>query len=170
MVETNISAADQTIAFFDQLFLTVPPVYRQIDREHLAEVGTEDAAAVPGKKPTKKKNVSLVELNEKAHERVESIRRANAIKSVQKIKELTVEHQKTKKDGKTTATTAGDPDIIDDENSGEESKVAKGKSAQKNGKKNGKGGAPREPLEKGEKKVYASKDLVSKSKLANKRS
>ena len=93
MVEaTNTSSADQAIAFFDQLFLTVPPVYRQIDREHLVEVGTEDAAAVPGKKPTKKKNVSLVELNEKAHNRVESIRRANATKSQQKIKELTVEH------------------------------------------------------------------------------
>ena len=68
----------------------MPPVYRQIDREHLA--GVEDGAAKAGKKPTKKKNVSLLELNEKAHERVESIRRANALKSQQKIKELTVEH------------------------------------------------------------------------------
>ena len=39
-----------------------------------------------------KKNISLLELNERAHERVEEIRRANAIKSQQKIKELTAEH------------------------------------------------------------------------------
>ena len=42
------------------------------------------------------KSVSLLELNEKAHERVEAIRRANAAKSQAKIKELTAEHQKKK--------------------------------------------------------------------------
>ena len=38
------------------------------------------------------KNVSLLDLNKKAHERVEEIRRANAVKSLAKIKELTAEH------------------------------------------------------------------------------
>ena len=38
MVEANSSASggpDQAIAFFDEIFNAVPPVYRQVDREHL---------------------------------------------------------------------------------------------------------------------------------------
>ena len=81
-----------------------------------------------------------MELNEKAHERVEGIRRANALKSVQKIKELTLEHQK-KKDA------AADPNtIMQDEEEvvkkPEESKIKSMNGVKKNGKQR------REPLEK----------------------
>ena len=153
MVEANseaTGAADGTLAFFDTIFNTVPPVYRQVDREHLVDI---PKTVKNGKKPSKQKNVSLLELNEKAHERVEEIRRANATKSQQKIKELTVEHQKKK-------NAPVDPDVImqgDSDDQEEESKVTSG------GKKNG---HKREPLEK---KTYASKDTLAASKLANKR-
>ena len=99
MVEANgptataNDAAEQTISFFDTIFDAVPPVYRQVDKEYLDDA---PQATKNGKKPSKKKNVSLLELNEMAHERVEEIRRANALKSQQKIKELTKEHQKNK--------------------------------------------------------------------------
>ena len=127
--------------------------------------GTEDAAAVAGKKPTKKKNVSLLELNEKAHNRVESIRRANVQKSLEKIKTLTVEHAQAKADGvaivskkdKYKSDTVHDPDVID-KNAGSDDEGKKAK------------GGKREPLEEGAKKQYADKNTVSKSKLVNKRS
>ena len=91
-LENQISGAEQTLAFFDSVFEAVHPVYRQVDKEYL---DAEGAASLKGKKDKKakgKKNVSLLELNELAHERVEEIRRANALKSQQRIKELTVEH------------------------------------------------------------------------------
>ena len=110
MVEAN--SVDQTMAFFDAVFEAVPPAYRQVDREDL-----DGAKKKPkGKQPknlgkTNGKNVSLLELNELAHERVEGIRRANALKSVNKIKELTIEHEKLKKEGKTPAPVK-DEDVI----------------------------------------------------------
>jgi hypothetical protein len=95
MVEAN--SEDQTMAFFNAVFDTVPPVYRQVDPELL----DTDVMKNSGKKATQKsskktKNVSLLELNELAHDKLESIRRANAEKSVARIKELTIEHQKLK--------------------------------------------------------------------------
>ena len=67
----------------------------------------EDPAGAAGGKLAKKmangkheKKVSLLELNERAQDRIEAIRRANALKSQQKIKELTAEHIKQGKGGK----------------------------------------------------------------------
>ena len=68
----------------------MPPTFRQIDQST-----SQDAEKLNGKHKKGKvqqKNVSLMELNEKAHERIEEIRRANALKSQQKIKQLTAEH------------------------------------------------------------------------------
>lgn len=60
-----------------------------------ANLAMAKAMAKKAKKAGQKgseKNVSLLDLNKKAHERVEEIRRANAVKSLAKIKELTAEH------------------------------------------------------------------------------
>ena len=74
--------------------------------------------------PKNQKNVSLLELNEKAHQRVEEIRRANAQKSQQKIKELTEEHQRQKKN----ALAKKDDVVLDDsDGEGEEESKAAGK-------------------------------------------
>ena len=104
------------------------------------------------------KSVSLLELNEKAHERVEAIRRANAAKSQAKIKELTAEHQKKK-----AQKGSGDGDVVMDSDDAEESKENAAAKA-KNGKPNGKG--RREPLDG----KAVNKGMVVASKLANKRS
>ena len=108
MVEAN--SEDQTMAFFNAVFESVPPAYRQVDKELL----DSDIMKMSGKKATQKaskktKNVSLLELNELAHDKLESIRRANALKSVQRIKELTIEHQKLK--NAPTVVKDDDPDV-----------------------------------------------------------
>ena len=152
-----LSTMDQTMAFFDQVFEAVPQSHRIVDREYL-DVDAKIAKQAKKGKQKKVAAVSLMELNEKAHERMEEIRRVNAKKSQDKIKQLTVEHQKNKA---TPKAAKADPDTImsgDDEP--EESKEDRGSKGKKNGKKVV--GGKREPLE--------SKDTVAKSKLANKRS
>ena len=94
--------------------------------------------------------MSILELNEKAANHIEEIRRANVEKSKAKIKELTEEHKKKKNGG----------NLMADE-SDEEVKIEEGEKAGK--KKNGSGN--REPLEK----QHENKGTVSSSKLANKR-
>ena len=103
--------------------------------------------------------MSLLELNERAQGRIDEIRRANALKSQQKIKELTAEHQKVK--GAKKPAPAVDQDVIMDDESEEETKEER-KDVKKNGKR-------RDPLE-GSAGKHPSKNLVAKSKLANKRS
>jgi len=101
-----------------------------------------------------------MELNERAQGRIDEIRRANALKSQQKIKELTAQHALQKKDKVARQTVEGNVSSVVDDAVMEETKA----EPRKNGHKNGK---PREPLE-GEK--AKSKNTVAASKLANKRS
>ena len=109
--------------------------------------------------------MSLLELNERAQGRIEEIRRANALKSQQKIKELTAEH---KKQGKGSSEDkkrkqSVEQDVIMSGDSDEEEKKSEPKRA-----KNGKNGPRREPLD-GEERPK-SKGTLAASKLASKRS
>lgn len=91
----QITSMDQTLAFFDSVFEAVPPLHRNFDRY-------QDNKYSPKPTSNKKKNreqkkaqataVSILELNERAVDHVEEIRRANVTKSQAKIKELTAEH------------------------------------------------------------------------------
>ena|ERR1719272_2374231 len=85
--QANQSIADQTLSFFDAIFEAVPPVHRQVEKE-----ASGKGASKKGGKGKSEKKVSLIELNERAHDRIEAIRRANALKSQAKIKEMTAEH------------------------------------------------------------------------------
>ena len=73
-----------------------------------------------------------MELNELASDRIEAIRRANALKSQEKIKQLTAEHLKKKSLGKEQQQSA-DPDVVMSDGE-EDSKQAQDKPAKKNGK------------------------------------
>lgn len=149
------SMADQTLAFFDSVFNVVPQAYRQVDKNDLAfdeRAARMNKAAKNGKK---KAQMSLIEINERAAEKIQEIQRANALKSQQKIKQLAAEHLKSK----ANPVDPVDPDTIMDNNSeGEERKTerpTKGKSPRRNskgkgGKAKGKNGS-RTPLEKKEK-------------------
>ena len=138
-------AVEQTLAFFDQVFEAVPQIYRPIDKQANVAQSKDKKKSKQGKEG---KKVSLMELNERAHERIEEIRRANALKSQQKIKQLSEQHAISKKDKpkKAVPTRKDSEDIVmdsdDDDNGPEETKQPS------NGKKNGKNGKNRrEPLE-----------------------
>ena len=88
--------ADQTLTFFDAVFEAVPPLYRQVDKDYTQENGKP---AKKGKQGAQE-GVSLVELTQRAQDKIESLRKANALKSQAKIKQLTEQHQKDKKEGK----------------------------------------------------------------------
>ena len=62
-------------------------------------------------KKNKQKAVSLMEINERAADRVHEIQRANALKSQEKIKQLTEEHKKNKAN---KAKPVVDADVIMD--------------------------------------------------------
>ena len=117
--QDKTGAAEQTLSFFDSIFNAVPPVYRQVDN------GDVDASVkrskVKPQKNGKDKKVSLLELNQKAQKRIESIQRANALKSQAKIKELTAEHNK-KKSEKQSATPQDPDTIMSGDSDAEESK------------------------------------------------
>ena len=117
--QDKTGAAEQTLSFFDSIFNVVPPVYRQVDN------GDVDASVkrskVKPQKNGKDKKVSLLELNQKAQKRIESIQRANALKSQAKIKELTAEHNK-KKSEKQSATPQDPDTIMSGDSDAEESK------------------------------------------------
>ena len=159
--QANQSAADQTLAFFDSIFDAVPPVHRQVEKDDGAKAGNGKKQATKGKQ---EKKVSLLELNERAQDRIEAIRRANALKSQTRIKELTAEHIAAGKGGpkkeKKSEKQVEEVDVIMDSDE-EESKTQRAKP-----KKNG---GRREPLEGEASKKVPSKGSVSKSKLENKR-
>ena len=105
------------------------------------ETGEGNKSGKRGKTGKQEKKVSLLELNEKAQGRIDEIRRANALKSQQKIKELTAQHAMLKKDKEAKKKTeAKAPSVVDDDVEMEESKSEPIKNGHKNGKK-------REPLE-----------------------
>jgi len=138
----------------------VPQAYRQVDKTDLA-IDEKAARQSKGAKNGKKqKQMSLVEINERAADRIQEIQRANALKSQQKIKQLAVEHMKKK-------GMPVDPDtIMDNDSEGEESKQERPKGGAPRHKRKGKNGN-RTPLEKKEK--VPSKNTVVASKMANKR-
>ena len=69
----SLTAADQTFAFFDAVFGAVPPTYRQVDKDILRADEKEANKIKNGTKPKKQKAVSLVEINEKAIDRIHEI-------------------------------------------------------------------------------------------------
>ena len=69
----SLSAADQTFAFFEAVFEAVPPAYRQVDKDILAADEKAAKKIKNGTKPKQQKAVSLVEINEKAIDRIHEI-------------------------------------------------------------------------------------------------
>ena len=67
--DQSASAADQTLAFFDSVFMSVPPMYRQVD-QHDNDTPQKGGTQKNGKKA---KAVSLMEINERAAARVGEI-------------------------------------------------------------------------------------------------
>ena len=153
-VDAFKSPDDACMDFFDTVFNAVPPLYRQIDKEDDSEEELDQKRTKKQKKNGSKaskdgqKSVSLLELNERAQSRIDDIRRANALKSQQRIKELTAEHKKQKAAAAASGSTQAKEDaIMDDEDSSgdeEESKEERKSRPQKNGKAKG---DRREPLE-----------------------
>jgi hypothetical protein len=89
---------DSALDFFDDVFLTVAPAFRQVSQEYL----DADADKQQSKKQKKKNKgdanagLSLVEINERAQAKVEEFRRVNREKSLKKIAELTKMHKLAK--------------------------------------------------------------------------
>ena len=127
---------DPVLDFFDEVWSKVPPVYRQINKEYQASVDESTAAASANSskeskkqkkdKKNKKKqgegaaskptetNISLAELNARANAKKEEMRRINAEKSKEKIKQLTEQH-KLDKLNKNSAKTEDEDMDSDDE-------------------------------------------------------
>ena len=150
-VDAFKSPDDACMDFFDTVFNAVPPLYRQIDKEDDSDEELDQKRTKKQKKNGSKaskdgqKSVSLLELNERAQSRIDDIRRANALKSQQRIKELTAEHKKQKAAAAAGSTQSKEDAIMDDDSSGdeEESKEERKSRPQKNGKAKG---DRREPL------------------------
>ena len=126
---------DPVLDFFDEVWSKVPPVYRQINKEYQASVDDSTAAASANSSKESKKqkkdkkskkqgengaskpaetNISLVELNARANAKKEEMRKINAEKSKEKIKQLTEQH-KLDKLNKNSAKTEDEDMDSDDE-------------------------------------------------------
>ena len=115
----------QSADFFQQLMSTIPNQYKQTDQPQ-----EEDAPMKLSKNQKKKlkqaqnQNLSILELKERAQARIDSIQKQNREKSLQKIKELTKQHQENgggiKKDKKKPKGDSADVQMAFDDLSADE--------------------------------------------------
>ena len=138
--EPNQLGTQDSFAFFDEIFTSVPEPFRRTE--------TLEVAENKGKKSAKKKQqkqgqqTSLADLQRKIEDKRQSIQQANREKSLAKIQELRIQHQEVKKQ-------------------------AQGQGGQL-GKRRSSSDMEEESKEQPKKK-YESKGKVSEEKLQNKR-
>ena len=84
---------DEALEFFNEMFDTIPGPFKLINPDYIQDEEMEDANAKNKKKPTQKKlkgqNLSMIEIKERAQQKMETIQKVNREKSMAKIKELT---------------------------------------------------------------------------------
>ena len=123
------------MSFFDEMYETIPNSYKLVPKDY-----QEDVEPKPLKK-SKGKPLSMLELKERAQQKIENIQQKNREKSQAKIKELTEEH---KKSGKGPKMSKADKSMFDDLEQADSD-------------------------DDKPKKVFKNKGKVDESKLANKR-
>jgi hypothetical protein len=84
-METTDLVGTETLDFFESVFTTIPPVYRQVDT---SEQTKSNKKAKAGK--------SLLDLHEHAAVKIKAEQKRNRDKSLAKIKELTEMHKQNK--------------------------------------------------------------------------
>ena len=124
--------------FFDNMYDTIPYSYRLVSKDYKED---EKPHTVAKKQRIKGKPMSMVELKERAQQKIENIQQKNRDKSQAKILQLTEEHKKSGKGPKMSkADKAMFEDLDQADSDGDEPK-----------------------------KMFKNKGKVDESKLANKR-
>ena len=84
---------DEALNFFDSMFETIPNAYKNVPKDYRED--TEMAHPKGMKKSKKSEPLSILELKERAQQKIENIQKNNREKSMAKIKQLTEEHKKS---------------------------------------------------------------------------
>lgn len=91
---------DDTLAFFNDIFTLIPNAYKMVPKDY-QEVDAEELKKAQSKSRNKRvvKPMSMIELKEKAQQKIEDMNTVNREKSQKKIQEITKKHQQEIRDG-----------------------------------------------------------------------